>query len=61
MKILESQNSVLSNYEVYQHIVDYQSNLKARNRRGPGNHATLVKEVSITHENGIRRTVSTDC
>jgi hypothetical protein len=45
MKILESQNAVLSNYEVYQHLVDHQRTLKTKQRRGPGNLATLIKEV----------------
>jgi hypothetical protein len=45
MKILESQNAVLSNYEVYQHLVDYQNTLKQNNRKGPGNLATLIREV----------------
>ncbi|KAH8907253.1 hypothetical protein BR93DRAFT_878879 [Coniochaeta sp. PMI_546] len=45
MKILESQNAVLSNYEVYQHLVDHQKTLKQKQRRGPGNLATLIKEV----------------
>ncbi|KAB5582444.1 RNA polymerase Rpb4-domain-containing protein [Coniochaeta sp. 2T2.1] len=45
MKILESQNAVLSNYEVYQHLVDHQKNLKQKQRKGPGNLATLIKEV----------------
>lgn len=45
MKILESQSAVLSNYEVYQHIVDHQKSLKQKQRRGPGNLATLIKEV----------------
>lgn len=49
MKILESQNGVLSNYEVYQHLVDHQQNLKDKKRRGPGNLATLVKEVCRSH------------
>ncbi|KAJ9144846.1 hypothetical protein NKR19_g6273 [Coniochaeta hoffmannii] len=45
MKILESQNAVLSNYEVYQHLIDHQKTLKQKQRRGPGNLATLIKEV----------------
>ena len=52
MKILESQNSVLSNHEVHQHLVDYQSRHKSNNRRGPGNLATLLTEVG-----GSRRSI----
>jgi len=48
MKILESQNAVLSNYEVYQHLVDHQKTTKSQQRRGPGNLATLIKEVCFT-------------
>jgi hypothetical protein len=46
MKILEAQNALLSNYEVYQHIVDTQKADKAKKRRIPGNLAMLVTEVS---------------
>ena len=45
MKILEAQNALLSNYEVYQHIVDLQRRNKAHKRRAPGNLATLMTEV----------------
>lgn len=45
MKILESQNAVLSNYEVYQHLVDHKKTLKQKQRKGPGNLNTLIKEV----------------
>jgi hypothetical protein len=45
MKILESQSAILSNYEVYQHLTDRERMLKEKKRRGPGNLATLVKEV----------------
>jgi len=45
MKILESQNALLSNYEVYQHIVDQQKRNKSYKRRVPGNLATLMTEV----------------
>lgn len=54
MKILESQNAVLSNYEVYQHLTDRERMLKEKKRRGPGNLATLVKEVSHSHSNRPR-------
>ncbi|KAK0705300.1 RNA polymerase Rpb4-domain-containing protein [Lasiosphaeris hirsuta] len=45
MKIIESQSAVLSNYEVYQHIVEQQAKNKRANRRVPGNLATLMTEV----------------
>ncbi|KAK0706451.1 RNA polymerase Rpb4-domain-containing protein [Lasiosphaeria miniovina] len=45
MKILETQNGLLSNYEVYQHIVNQQTRNKAQKRRVPGNVATLMTEV----------------
>src|SRR5947207_11864388 len=46
MKILETQNAILSNYEVYQHIVDTHKRNKANKRRVPGNLAMLMTEVS---------------
>jgi hypothetical protein len=47
MKILESQNAVLTNYEVYQHLVEQRRKFSQRGKRKtPGNLATLVKEVS---------------
>ncbi|KAK3683816.1 RNA polymerase Rpb4-domain-containing protein [Podospora appendiculata] len=45
MKILESQNALLSNYEVYQHLVDQETRNKANKRRVPANLAKLVTEV----------------
>ncbi|KAK3946093.1 RNA polymerase Rpb4-domain-containing protein [Diplogelasinospora grovesii] len=45
MKIVESQAALLSNYEVYQHLVDQQKRNKAQGRRVPGNLATLMTEV----------------
>lgn len=44
MKILEAQNSVLSNHEVVQHLVNHQARHKARSRAGP---ATIVTEVRL--------------
>lgn len=44
MKILEAQNSVLSNHEVYQHLIDHQERRKVKNRRGL---ATIVNEVGL--------------
>jgi len=45
MKILEAQSGLLSNYEVYQHLVNQQRKNKSRRRRVPGNLATLRTEV----------------
>ncbi|KAL2019115.1 hypothetical protein VTK56DRAFT_10066 [Thermocarpiscus australiensis] len=45
MKILESQNALLSNYEVYQHIVDQRARNKAQNRRVPSNVHQVTTEV----------------
>lgn len=42
MKVLEAQNSVVSNHEVYHHLVSRQSRRKANNQRGL---ATIVNEV----------------
>ncbi|KAL2138030.1 hypothetical protein VTI28DRAFT_7592 [Corynascus sepedonium] len=45
MKILESQNALLSNYEVYQHIIDQRKRNKAQNRRVPANAHQIMTEV----------------
>lgn len=45
MKILESQNALLSNFEVYQHIVDQRARNKTQNRRVPGNAHHIMNEV----------------
>jgi hypothetical protein len=45
MKILESQNALLSNYEVYQHLVDQRKRNKAQNRRVPANAHQAMTEV----------------
>ncbi|KAJ4306941.1 hypothetical protein N0V88_000314 [Collariella sp. IMI 366227] len=51
MKILESQNALLSNYEVYEHILDQRKRNKARNRRVPGNvHHVMTEVISYLHE-----------
>lgn len=50
MKILESQNAVLTNFEVYQHLVAEQRKYPGNNphlkRKMPDNLHTVVKEVS---------------
>ncbi|KYK55361.1 uncharacterized protein DCS_07324 [Drechmeria coniospora] len=43
MKIIESQAAVLSNYEVYQHLVDQRERYKLKKRRGPPNLETLLQ------------------
>ncbi|CAK7217378.1 hypothetical protein SBRCBS47491_003143 [Sporothrix bragantina] len=48
MKILEAQNALLSNYEVYQFLAERQERLgkqKQNRRRGPGNLETLIHEL----------------
>ncbi|KAK4154279.1 RNA polymerase Rpb4-domain-containing protein [Chaetomidium leptoderma] len=45
MKILESQNALLSNYEVYQHIIDQRKRHKTQNRRVPSNAHLVMTEV----------------
>lgn len=48
MKILEAQNALLSNFEVYQFLAERQERLgkqKQNRRRGPGNLETLIHEV----------------
>lgn len=48
MKVIESQSAVLTNYEVYQHVVDQRERYKKNNkRRGPPNLETVVREVSL--------------
>ncbi|KAF4125851.1 RNA polymerase Rpb4 [Geosmithia morbida] len=45
MKVLEAQSAVLSNFEVYQHVVDLKKRNKQARRRGPPNYETVVKEL----------------
>jgi len=45
MKILESQNALLSNYEVYQHLVDQKKRNKAQKRKPPVNYITITNDV----------------
>ncbi|OAA67217.1 calcitonin protein-related peptide-receptor component protein [Niveomyces insectorum RCEF 264] len=48
MKILEAQNALLTNYEVYQFLVERNEQLarqKHARRRGPGNLETLAREL----------------
>ncbi|KAM7208608.1 RNA polymerase II [Naviculisporaceae sp. PSN 640] len=45
MRIIESNNALLSNYEVYQHLVDQQKANKRARRKVPGNLETLRTEV----------------
>ncbi|KAF5022619.1 hypothetical protein F66182_5334 [Fusarium sp. NRRL 66182] len=45
MKVIESQSAVLTNYEVYQHVVDQRERYKNAKRRGPPNLETVVREL----------------
>ncbi|CAM1509166.1 Fc.00g029050.m01.CDS01 [Cosmosporella sp. VM-42] len=46
MKVVESQSAVLTNYEVFQHLVDQRDRYKKNNkRRGPPNLETVVREL----------------
>jgi hypothetical protein len=47
MKILESQNALLSNYEVYQHIADQRKRNTVQNRRVPGPVHHVMTEVGL--------------
>ena len=46
MKIIESQNAVLTNVEVYQFLTAQAKEYQKQKRRGPGNLETLRREVS---------------
>ncbi|KAK3304332.1 RNA polymerase Rpb4-domain-containing protein [Chaetomium strumarium] len=51
MRILESQNALLSNYEVYQHIIDQRKRNKAQSRKVPGNaHHIMTEVIAYLHE-----------
>lgn len=47
MKILESQSAILTNFEVYQHLLNEQQKAKLpeRKRQVPRNLQTVIKEV----------------
>ncbi|MBE3042065.1 hypothetical protein IMZ48_05680 [Candidatus Bathyarchaeota archaeon] len=46
MKILEAQNAILTNYEVYSHLNDQKERYAQPKRKGPPNYETVVREVS---------------
>jgi hypothetical protein len=46
MKILEAQSATLTNYEVYQHLIDQRTKYAHVKGRRPGNLETVVKEAS---------------
>jgi hypothetical protein len=46
MKVLESQEAALTNYEVYQFLSKQAREYHEQKRRGPGNLETLRREVS---------------
>lgn len=63
MKILESNNAQLTNYEVYQHLIAQQRRYRERplgRQSGPGNLATLRREVRRTNrwKSPIRKRVT---
>ncbi|CZR58131.1 uncharacterized protein PAC_08022 [Phialocephala subalpina] len=45
MKILEAQSATLTNYEVYQHLIDQRTKYAHVKGRRPGNLETVVKEL----------------
>ncbi|PKS09750.1 hypothetical protein jhhlp_004371 [Lomentospora prolificans] len=45
MKILEAQNAVLTNYEVYKHLAEQRERYAQDKRRGPPNLETVVREI----------------
>ncbi|CAI4212540.1 unnamed protein product [Parascedosporium putredinis] len=45
MKILEAQNAVLTNYEVYKHLTEQRERYAQDKRRGPPNLETVVREI----------------
>ncbi|RDA91685.1 hypothetical protein CP533_2334 [Ophiocordyceps camponoti-saundersi (nom. inval.)] len=47
MRIVESQSAVLTNYEVFHHLVEQRRRYRPTKRRGPGNLETVVKEVLV--------------
>ena len=49
MKILEAQSAVLTNYEVYTHLLDQRARYAKPEVRGrrPGNLETVVREVTL--------------
>lgn len=52
MKILESQNAVLTNFEVYQHLLAEQAKYnrnQERKRQVPKNLQTVIREVGLSN------------
>ncbi len=45
MKILEAQDTLVSNYEVYQRLLEHQNAKKKEHKKMPGTLATLTQEV----------------
>lgn len=52
MKILESQNAILTNFEVYQHLLNEQYKFKdpERKKKVPRATQTIIKEVRRCHQ-----------
>lgn len=46
MKVLEAQNAILTNYEVYSHLAEQKERYTQAKRKGPPNYETVVREVS---------------
>ena len=46
MKVLEAQNAILTNYEVYSHLAEQKEKYAHAKRKGPPNYETVVREVS---------------
>lgn len=57
MKIIEAQNAVLTNYEVYTHLIESESRFSARHkkehRRPPKNYQAVTKDVGEDGHNFI--------
>ncbi|SPN98532.1 uncharacterized protein DNG_01578 [Cephalotrichum gorgonifer] len=45
MKILEAQNAILTNYEVYSHLTEQRERYAQNKHRGPPNLETVVREI----------------
>lgn len=48
MKVLEAQNAILTNYEVYSHLADQRERYVQSKRKGPPNFETVVREVRLS-------------
>lgn len=60
MKVLEAQNALLSNFEVFEFLTERQEQLgkqkqKQSRRRGPGTLETLIQEVRLERESDVMK------